>query len=237
LRGITSQQAKYFNVLAARLESIFVLIADLVETSPLPADPFDQLKGRLVTAHQLTDIQRVEKLLALPPLGKQKPSELLAEMVRICPTGEENSVFFNCHFLQKLPRELRILLSETDMSDKRQLSAKADQIWAHNAQLHHDTVAAITPEPEASDASVAAIQSGTFNCGGRGVQRSRNAGHGRGRGRAVGNGGGGGSSGGGQAGTPTPLKLACQASGLCFFHFQFGDRANSCTAPCSWQGN
>jgi hypothetical protein len=45
----------------------------------LPADPFDQLKGRLVTAHQLTDIQRVKKLLTLPPLGKQKPSVLLAE--------------------------------------------------------------------------------------------------------------------------------------------------------------
>jgi hypothetical protein len=56
-----------------------VLIADLVEASPLPADPFDQLKDCLVTAHQLTDIQRAKKLLTLPPLGKQKPSVLLAE--------------------------------------------------------------------------------------------------------------------------------------------------------------
>jgi hypothetical protein len=38
-----------------------VLIADLNE--PLPADPFDGLKSRLFTAHQLTDIQRMEKLL------------------------------------------------------------------------------------------------------------------------------------------------------------------------------
>jgi hypothetical protein len=215
LRGITSQQAKYFNVLAALPESTVVLIVDLVETSPLPADPFEQLKGQLVTTHQLTDIQWVEKLLALPPLGKQKPSELLAEMVRICHRGEENSVSFICHFLQKLPRELRILLSETDMSVKRQLSAKADQIWVHNAQLHHDTVAAIAPE--ALEALVAAIQSGSFNRGGRGAQRSGNSVRGRGRGRAVGNSGG--PSGGGQAGKPTPLKLARQASGLCFFHF------------------
>jgi hypothetical protein len=157
--------------------------------------------------------------------------ELLAELVRICPRGEENSVFFNCHFLQKLPRELRILLSETDMSDKRQLSAKADQIWAHNAQLHHDTVAAVAPELWVLDASVAAIQGGRFNRGGRGVQHGSGLGHGRGRAAAAGGGSGG------QAGTPTPLKLARQASGLCFFHFQFGDRANSCTEPCSWQGN
>jgi hypothetical protein len=49
LRGITSLQAKYFNVLAALPESTVVLIVDLVETSPLPADPFEQLKGQLVT--------------------------------------------------------------------------------------------------------------------------------------------------------------------------------------------
>jgi hypothetical protein len=47
LRGITSQQAQYFNVLAALPETTVVLIADLVETSPLPADPFDQLKAAL----------------------------------------------------------------------------------------------------------------------------------------------------------------------------------------------
>jgi hypothetical protein len=128
LRGITSQRAQFFNVLAALLESTTVLISDLVETRPPQEDPFVRLKARLLTAHQLTDIQKVEKLLALPPLGKQKPSELLAEMLQICPRGEDNSLFFNCHFLQKLPRELRVLLSEADMADKHLLSARVDQI-------------------------------------------------------------------------------------------------------------
>jgi hypothetical protein len=76
-------------------------------------------------AHQLTDMQKVEKLLAFPVLGQQKPSELLAEMLRFCPRGEENSFFFNCLFLQKLPRELRVLLCKADMVDKRLLSERA----------------------------------------------------------------------------------------------------------------
>jgi hypothetical protein len=97
LRGIVSQRAQFFNVLAALPETTVVLIADLVETRPLPENPFDLLRARLLTAHQLTDIQRVEKLLALPPLGKQKLSELLAEMMRICPRGEENSTGFCLH--------------------------------------------------------------------------------------------------------------------------------------------
>ncbi len=51
------------------------LIADLIETSLLPADPCDRPKARAVTVHQLTDIQHAEKLLAMPPMGQQKLSE------------------------------------------------------------------------------------------------------------------------------------------------------------------
>jgi hypothetical protein len=175
LRNITSQRARYFNVLAALPEATVVLITDLIETSPLPANPFDWLKARLVTAHQLTKIQHVEKLLSLPPMGQQKPSELLVEMIRICPRGEENSVFFNCLFLQKLPRELRVLLSEADMPDKRLLSGRVDQSWDHNAQLHHDTVTAVSAEPDGTDGAVAAMQSAR---GGHGNRRGVGGGHG-----------------------------------------------------------
>ncbi len=68
----------------------------------------------------------MEKLFNLPPLAAQKPLELLAEMLRQCPRGQENNAFFNCLFLNKLPRELRILLSEADMADKQVLGARAD---------------------------------------------------------------------------------------------------------------
>ncbi len=90
-----------------------------------------ELRRRLLAAHQLTDIQRVEQLHNLPPLAVQKPSELLVEM--LCPRGQENNVFFNCLFLNKLPRELHILLSEEDMADKQALGARADLLAAHNS--------------------------------------------------------------------------------------------------------
>jgi hypothetical protein len=234
LRGIVEQRARYFNVLAALPEATVVLIADLIETSPLPADPFDRLKARLVTAHQLTDMQKVERLLSLPAMGQQKPSELLAEMLRFCPRGEENSVFFNCLFLQKLPRELRVLLSEADMADKRLLSERADQIWAHNSHLHHDTVAVVSSEPD-GDGAVAAIQPARGGQNGRrGGRFPRNR---RGRGAA---GGGGQPRGGGvQATAATPWQLARQSAGLCESHWRYGDNAFSCADPanCKWQGN
>jgi hypothetical protein len=78
----------------------------LAEADPLPANPYTELRRRLLAAHQLTDIQRVEQLFNLPPLAAQKPLELLAEMLRLCPRGQEKNAFFNCLFLNKLPREL-----------------------------------------------------------------------------------------------------------------------------------
>ncbi len=81
----------------------------------------------------------------LPPLGAQKPSELLAEMLHLCPRGQENNAFFNCLFLNKLPRELRILLSEAEMADKQALGARADLFAAHNSKQAHDVVAEWPP--------------------------------------------------------------------------------------------
>jgi hypothetical protein len=111
LRNIADEESRFFNCLHALPEATVSLIADLVEADPLPQNPYTELRRHLLAAHQLTDIQRVEQLHNLPPLAAHKPLELLAEMLRLCPRGQENNAFFNCLFLNKLPRELRILFS------------------------------------------------------------------------------------------------------------------------------
>jgi hypothetical protein len=68
-------------------------------------------------------------------------------MLRLCPRGQENNAFFNCLYLNKLPRELRILLSEADMADKQALGARADLFAAHNSKQAHDVVAAVAAAP------------------------------------------------------------------------------------------
>ncbi len=50
--------------------------------------PYTELRRHLLAAHQLKDIQRVEQLFSLLPLGAKKLSELLAEMLRFCPRGQ-----------------------------------------------------------------------------------------------------------------------------------------------------
>ena len=189
----------------------------MVEADPLPENLYTELRRRLLAAHQLTDIQRVEQLHHLPPLGSQKPSELLAEMLRLCSRGQENNAFFNCLFLNKLPRELRILLSEADMADKQP----------------HDVVAAVAAvslsDQEGGETTVAAVRPG-----GGGGQR----GGGRKSKKKQGRGGGAGGGSGQQAShTLTHAEQARVGSGLCFRHFCFGAKASKCEAPCNWSGN
>jgi hypothetical protein len=223
LHNITDEESWFFNCLHALPETTVSLIADLVEADPLPANPYTELRRRLLAAHQLTDIQRVEQLFNLPPLGAQKPSELLAEMLRLCPRGQENNAFFNCLFLNKLPRELRILLSEAEMADKQALGARADLFATHNSKQAHDVVAAVaavsSPEQEGEETTVAAISPGV-DSGLRGGQRG---GGWRGKKKQ----GRGGSGGGGHQVSQT-LSHAEQArigSGLCFNHFCYGSKA------------
>jgi hypothetical protein len=53
------------------------LVLDLAET-PLDETPYMALKECLLSSHQLTNFQKIEKLHQLDNLGACKPSELLA---------------------------------------------------------------------------------------------------------------------------------------------------------------
>ncbi len=209
-----------------------------MEADPLPQNPYTELRRRLLAAHQLTDIKRVEQLHNLPPLVAQKPSKLLAEMLRLCPRGQENNAFFNCLFLNKLPWELRILLSEADMADKQVLGARADLFAAHSSKQAHDVVAAVAAGPsseeEGEDTTVAAIRQGAGS-GQRGGCGGQRGGSWRGK-KKQGHGGSGGS---GQqvSHTLTHAEQARIGSGLFFNHFCYGAKAKKCEVPCTWSGN
>jgi hypothetical protein len=62
LRNIADEESRFFNCLHALPEATVSLIADLVEADPFPANPYTELRHRLLAAHQLTDIHRVSRL-------------------------------------------------------------------------------------------------------------------------------------------------------------------------------
>jgi hypothetical protein len=166
----------------------------------------------------------------MPPLGSRKPSEMMAAMLETCPRGEEKTNLFACIFLQRLPREIRVLLARVDHKDPKELAKQADELWAL-----HDTnggggsggVAAIQPDCAEGD-FIAAVRGDRQRGGG---SRGRGGRGGRGRG---GRGGGRPTS---SVEEPEASKEARLAAGLCIKHWRYGELASSCTAPCSWQGN
>jgi hypothetical protein len=205
------------------------MVADLVE-SPPAATAYDDIKNRLVASHQLTDFQKAEKLFQMPALGSRKPLDLMAAMLETCLRGEEKSNLFACIFLQRLPREIRVLLANVDHKDPKALATRADELWA----LHDNpgtstssTVDVVQPEGQEVD-FVAAVRTGSQRGG-----NSRGGARGGNRGR----GGQGAARGGGAAHEPEASKEARLAAGMCFKLWRYGDAATSCTQPCSWQGN
>jgi hypothetical protein len=213
---VTGQFQKYCLVVAALPHESLRVVADVVEAPPA-AEPYDVLKGRLLASHQLTSFQRAEKLFAMPALGARKPSDLMAAMLEICPRGEEKTELFACLFLQRLPRELRILLARADHKDPKALAEEADNLWG----MH------MTPSEQLAAVSIADVPEGELAA----VRAAADAGRGRGsRGRR------------GRGGQRQPTesqasKEARAAAGLCIKHWRFGEQAFSCTPPCSWPGN
>jgi hypothetical protein len=204
------------------------LVADLVESPPTET-PNDDIKTRLVASHQLSDFQKAEKLFLMPPLGSRKPSEMMAAMLETCPRGEEKTNLFACVFLQRLPREIRVLLARVDHKDPKELAKQADELL-----VLHDTnggggIAAVQQDCMEGD-FVAAVRAGDRK---RGGSSSRGRGHGGGRGQ----GGRGGGRPASSVEEPEASKEARLAAGLCIKHWRYGELASSCTAPCSWQGN
>jgi hypothetical protein len=146
-------------------------------------------------------------------------------MLELCPRGEERSPFFIFLFLQRLPKELCVLLGDEALEEPRDIGELADKKWALHSHQHGGTIAAVELTEE--DGQVAAVKQSAAGSRARG----KRSGHGRGRG-----GGGGGGQQNTEPVTPSqaPAALARMSTGLCHFHWTYGEKAQKCEAPCNW---
>lgn len=217
LRRVETEEAKFDHLLSALQEDVLAQVLDVVSGDPNNLQPYTTLKDRLLEQHTLSDYEKLEKLFKMPDMGARKPSQLLTSMLEFCPAGQEQQIFFHFMFLQRLPSSLRTLLGEVEHGDPRALAARADRLWAcHSKQ--HQTVAAVQEQAEEAE-PVAAVRQG-FQAAKKQAGKQK---------PPVKSGGGGKSA-------VAPTDLARASSGLCWAHWRFGDKANVCKSPCSWQG-
>jgi hypothetical protein len=109
---------------------------------------------------------------------------------------------------------LRTLLGEQECGDIRALAALADRLWASHKPQPLEVMAVQEPVGGSDgEQQIAAVQPKKKH------PKKKT-------------GGGGGSSGNG--GVLSHAEQARVGSGLCFKHFCYGAKANSCTKPCNW---
>ncbi len=143
-------------------------------------------------------------------------------------------IFFTNLFLERLLAELRITLGEDDHQNVIALAKKADALWSlHGMKASFlASVASLVDEDE--PCSFAAVSSQGSSRGAKSGARSREnkSSSARQGGQPPGSQQVFGQS---KAAVPVlPRELVRIQRGLCVAHFNHGEKAFSCTAPCSW---
>ena len=151
-------------------------------------------------------------------------------MWELCPADQHDNIFFAMLFLQRLPRDIRVLLTHEDHSNLPLLAAKADGLVAFGSRT--DTITAATAVGDFQNGLVAAFPGKNKHHQQRNSKQQKKPPpplpppppqHSQGSQK--------------EQYTTAPAVLARDSTGLYFYHWNFGDKANNCTAPCSWQGN
>ena len=123
MKGMQDRHHWFYTVLAPLSTQQQDRIANIAGLLPVLADAYQQVKERLLQMHKLDSNQRIKKLLDLPNLQVQKPTNMLAKMSQLCPTGEDDTSLFHWMFLQRLPEKIKLMLAEDYFSSATKLVA------------------------------------------------------------------------------------------------------------------
>jgi hypothetical protein len=208
LRGVTDNVEKFYMVLCSLSETNIDHARNIIEAEPTE-DSFRLLREALVASHAMTEFQKVDHIVNMEGLNGRKPSELLAAMTKFRPAEDKH--FFAYHFLQRLPREVRVLLSRESVDNMQALAEKADGFMAlHRPQQHDVAAVAATADDGEEDSTVAAVKkaAGKKAAGKRPPYKKKK-----------------------QRSRSSSLE---RRSPLCWLHIRFGDKARRCEQPCAW---
>ena len=153
IRGITSEQTKYYHVVASLDQDTAQRISHTL-VSPPSENMYSSLKAQLLGTFELSEDERGYRLLNLSGLGDRKPSQLMDEMLGLL--GDSKPCFvFRSIFLSHMPDDVRLALSTSEFSDPRQLALVADRIWTskYGANTSHVNTIARIKEPKKETSS------------------------------------------------------------------------------------
>ncbi|XP_064481083.1 uncharacterized protein LOC135394293 [Ornithodoros turicata] len=248
LSGITAQTTKFYYVIAALSPSAADEVYDVIASPPADC-PYDKLKSALLKGTTCSDCARLQQLLSAEELGDRRPTQLLRRMKQLLGDGtvSTSDSFLRELFLQRLPRNVQMVLATTTNLSTDELATLADAVMEvaipSPSVMHVETPHLPFPEPAPSAVSqvstpaptqdisqhMAAIESLT--------QQMNNITHlvatlaarihspnpRRSRRRSL-----------SPRGRRSPSP---RSNGMCWYHQRFGAEARHSFQHCSWSGN
>ncbi|CAL9696567.1 unnamed protein product [Knipowitschia caucasica] len=149
LRGITTDDTKYFHVVAALDSATTRRLMGLLRDPPA-ANKYEALKRALLQLYQLSDMERADRLLSLTGLGDSKPTELMENMLALLGSGDVSFLFTHL-FLRQLPPQVRTALANSPLirtKDYRGLAEEADRLLLASRQVSVHALLPCVPESE-----------------------------------------------------------------------------------------
>jgi hypothetical protein len=224
LRNVADPIARYYHVLSSLSQDAVRLVRHVLHEET-GTESYDNLRLSLMASHSLSNYQKMERMMKLPPLGDRKPSVMLAEMLEFCLAGESTTAVFTYLFLQRLPREIRVLLSEDNPADVRAIADKADRLIAMHVLQGHEACAAVAGGEVLDPGEwVVAAQAGRKKFKLPPSQRplqQQQKGHGQRQ----------------DASRRPQGQQGGLRTSMCFYHAKFGKRAKYCEEGCLWPEN
>ena len=240
-RGITVEKTKYAYIVSS-LQSEYAQEVRDVLLSPPTSDPYTHLKSELIKRTSASEQKRLHQLLTAEELGDRKPTQLLRRMEQLLGGAKLESSIFTQLFLQRLPHHAQsILASSRDAMTVNQLAQLADRI----VEVHVSSTpgisnitspnAAPSPQPSAcshgDDVKSLAdqVQQLTFQ-----VQSLTKELH-QDRGRPSRSPKGGRFNRSRSRSRDGERQNTSHAGAECWYHWRYGEHAQKCTSPCSYQ--
>ena len=213
---VFQQQPRYDALLTALTDEHATLLGALLRMDQASPTIYDDAKALILRKTTLTPIEKARKLVSLPALGDDKPSELLERLMALQDERFWIDPLFLMMWIDRLPENIgNIVVNRpmTTVAELRAAAAEADLLASNNRQR---TVSFVPPPPVAvvdhPDVDAIHHRRPPPRRRGRSVQPARN--HQR---------------------RPSGPGSSFQVNNNdphCRFHQQWGDRARNCAPTC-----
>ncbi|XP_049312230.1 uncharacterized protein LOC125778461 [Bactrocera dorsalis] len=233
INRITSDVSKYYTVITALDAETLRQVSDVARNPP-DTGKYDKLKKELIARFSESKEKQLMKLLTGIELFNKKPSQLLREMRDLAGNNVSNEALSTL-WLQRMPNNVRCILSACKSTDLENLAEVADRIVDNSPSY----IVASTTIPQDNEANCSAInisKQNTFEARLLALETSFNqiiqklseisvnmaATMNQRRGSSA-----------ERAGERSRSRLRENAK-VCYYHIRFGAASRKCQAPCEF---